>query len=384
MKKALNLEKITIENFKSWKNLSLDIQNFNLLAGLNGSGKTNIFRAIQSVLQRSYSLGTSTFWSTIASNDCYAIERDDILIRLDFKEGFISSKFVFNQKNKNIHSPIYREDDIDLLEWKIYKDDKKLIVNGEKYAIVDPTIAAFYFQGTGELFDLLTNSIKFIYPSIALKHIFYVPDKLLQALEKDDKEQLEILEKEFRKENVMTGIIDEDIFAILRLYIDDILKENFLSRFNKIFEYTKIDEFRLERLSARENNPKAYIYCQEDINGRKIKIPFSELPDGAKVFFKIFFNIFSALPNSTILIEEPENHLHLEVIYNLTDLIIEYAEKHNLKFIISTHSPEIVNGFSPTDIIKIHRADEGYSFLHRITDQESKNEIIEYLAGMPV
>ena len=41
-KKGLMLKNITISNFKSYKECKIELCNFNLLVGPNGSGKTNL------------------------------------------------------------------------------------------------------------------------------------------------------------------------------------------------------------------------------------------------------------------------------------------------------------------------------------------------------
>ena len=57
----------------------------------------------------------------------------------------------------------------------------------------------------------------------------------------------------------------------------------------------------------------------------------------------LFLLIFEVLDNSVLLIDEPENSLHVVWQQNFLDDILEIAKIKNLQVIISTHSISIVS-----------------------------------------
>ena len=65
--------------------------------------------------------------------------------------------------------------------------------------------------------------------------------------------------------------------------------------------------------------------------------PYSvaELSDGERNAFLIAADVLTAGPESLILIDEPERHLHRSIIAPLLTLL--FAERQNCAFIISTH-----------------------------------------------
>lgn len=85
----MKISKIHIENFRSLKNLDLDVPQVCCLVGPNNAGKSNILLAIQRVLGRD--------WVSVNSfdeSDVYAHEADsDVTIQLSFEPGIPYVKF---------------------------------------------------------------------------------------------------------------------------------------------------------------------------------------------------------------------------------------------------------------------------------------------------
>ncbi len=86
----------------------------------------------------------------------------------------------------------------------------------------------------------------------------------------------------------------------------------------------------------------------------------------------------SHLLPDTVLIDEPELGLHPYAINLLADMIKQVAEKKQI--IVSTQSVELLNAFSPEDIIVVER-EQGASVLKRLDTEELSDWLEDYTLG---
>lgn len=86
----------------------------------------------------------------------------------------------------------------------------------------------------------------------------------------------------------------------------------------------------------------------------------------------------SHLLPDTVLIDEPELGLHPYAINLLADMIKQVAEKKQI--IVSTQSVELLNAFSPEDIIVVER-EQGASVLKRLDTEELTEWLEDYTLG---
>lgn len=68
------------------------------------------------------------------------------------------------------------------------------------------------------------------------------------------------------------------------------------------------------------------------------KYPFMSLSDGEKAVFYYIAHILLAKDNSYIIVDEPENHLHLALIMKLWDAL--ELVRSDCQFIYLTHNLE--------------------------------------------
>ncbi len=395
LKMKLELEKVEIKNFRSIKHAIIPLNSFNIFAGINGSGKSNFIKAIEVVIQRveirypelvklifllpefPWSLNKNIVYSNPYP---FPFEKEnDTEIKLYFKEGYIHTVFRYKKES------IIREDTVKLPGWEIKKDSKFIEVNGQRFSLKEGEVllSPFNFQITQDLKKQIENSIKFIDPQDKLNKILWIPKSFLNKLKQSKNPRLTI------KNAIKMKKIDRDTGLLLLFFTNKELRENLLSIFREAFTYTKISRMSLKSpsffsVSLSKEEEKFYeIIFVEEFMDREVPISLMDLPDGVKTFLTIWLEILDCPKNATLMIEEPENRLHVTAIRKLADLLIEYAEKKNLKFIITTHSPDFVRRFLPQDIIRVTRDVCGASHFHRITDDEALSQTIESLAEMP-
>lgn len=86
----------------------------------------------------------------------------------------------------------------------------------------------------------------------------------------------------------------------------------------------------------------------------------------------------SHLLPDTVLIDEPELGLHPYAINLLADMIKQVAEKKQI--IVSTQSVELLNAFSPEDIMVVER-EQGASVLKRLDTEDLSDWLEDYTLG---
>ena len=69
----------------------------------------------------------------------------------------------------------------------------------------------------------------------------------------------------------------------------------------------------------------------------------TELGVGFSQLAPIILLCLTSAPGTTILLEQPELHLHPKVQQKFADFIVEMIEKNDLQIILETHSDHILN-----------------------------------------
>lgn len=144
--------------------------------------------------------------------------------------------------------------------------------------------------------------------------------------------------------------IEEDIFQNDNINNDvsrklyTLYKNNNLDAFNKfIFEHLKF-KIELSMLSSEEKEEIFYSVNIVDENGNKKNLV--DVGAGYSQILPILFACFGKEknPETIIMIEQPELHLHPKMQSDLIDLFLELSNKNpNLKLIIETHSSIIID-----------------------------------------
>ena len=162
-----------------------------------------------------------------------------------------------------------------------------------------------------------------------------------------DRVGLIVIEKD---SNILDIETQEDVIdQVLLLYVEDSFKkieifdeiakkiEILLSIINKRFKHKKFFVDREQGFLFRSTIIK-------DKNGEGQSIPVSKLSSGEQNELVLFYELlFKSKPSSLILIDEPEVSLHISWQNCFIEDLKEIATLNNLRFIIATHSPDIIS-----------------------------------------
>lgn len=125
--------------------------------------------------------------------------------------------------------------------------------------------------------------------------------------------------------DLVNALISEYTDCALECYKNETRKESYLSKTISLWD-TIIEHRNLK-------NDRTGLY----VSGYNIDdYDFNKLSDGEKAVFYYIGHILLAQPNSYIIVDEPENHLHLTICNKLWDLL--ERDRPDCKFIYLTHN----------------------------------------------
>ncbi len=166
---------------------------------------------------------------------------------------------------------------------------------------------------------------------------------------KDKLNALKQKTENYRKYELVSDIdIQEDYSqqyrGILSLYIDDM--ENKLAVFEDFYEKLVLfDRFVTGKSLSNKHivlNEKHGISVYNDLNE---EIPLASLSSGEQDLVILYYKlVFSTPAHSLLLIDEPENSLHVAWLEQMLDDYQSMADKLKCQIIIATHSPAFIDG----------------------------------------
>lgn len=338
----MSIKKIEIKNFKSIDDIKLDIDQLNIFVGQNGTGKTTIQKAIE------------YFYGNLTENNCLLSVLDiqnqyksymEITITYDFSSILSKSNGVFYdtiQKMLNINSSSpYAANTISLT---LKQDRKGNIEWSHKYQyryIIKNTQPIYFIKARekdirdwNDLWDAFGGYVN----ANAAKSISKGINNILPQREanqfQDYVDQINIFLKEQNiqiKEQTNTN----KIINLLKLYLGG-------------------DDF--------ENNKRSLDFYSEGTNSKNYIVFMS---------FIAYITSLKRLKDATVIIDEPEMGLHLKMVDNLMDSIVNYSKKVN--FILLTHSPRLAS-IGLKEVGKLYKVniENGYTVVKQVVKNNTQ------------
>lgn len=344
------ITRIKITNFKSLKNIELDIKDLNCFIGQNGVGKTNILNALKYFFDNltEENMSTKYFDKTNAYNDNL-----EISITFDFKD-------IMKKTNEN--SAFYESVE-ELVNYKIAFNNKVIVVRLTQYkdgrihwnypyemlSIIKKTHPAYFIDARN---IELTNwqTLWDIVGDLANTYEINNIDFSYSEIFKDD-------EKKVFENNTRL------IFNELENMGIQISKEQGRNRIISLYQ------LELGGIEFMYNEEKLDFFSDGTNAGNYIRL----------LSFLVFRIAQQKVKNPLVIIDEPEIGLHPRLIDKLVRKMVSYSEQVN--FVISTHSPRIVKNMlkESGNLYKVNRFDQ-YTKIQNIPplkDQRAKNIVSE-------
>lgn len=337
----MKLSNISIENFRGYKKLDLDLHSdFNLIIGDNGSGKTALLEAI-TVAIGAFFLGIKDISSRhILSKDIHIKTFDDneeyLFPVKVIAKGEINGNNI--EWSRELNGAKNRTTSINANKIKEYAQNlDKEARNGSN---VD--FPAFAYYATGRLFDEARDMVKIkSKESYQIASRFRAYERCLEA-----KSTYKQFVKWYRGKELskIQKKIDDIKFEIVK----DAIISNIPDCSNIFYEFDP-DKQQGLKIQLKDNRT----------------LPFASLSDGTRNYFAIIADIAfkcttinphlknDALEKTSgiVLIDELDLHLHPEwqrkIIHSLRKTF------PNIQFITTTHSPFLIQETAPNQLIKL-------------------------------
>lgn len=195
-------------------------------------------------------------------------------------------------------------------------------------------------------------------------HGLSFPERLINTINngnsKDEEEMLRLRYKEteekiqrilnagllFREKNIAlpnTGLNKADIRTVLSLYLSDLnekisLYDDLLS---KIEVFKEIISNKIKNKNFHIHHDKGFFFTSKYQPNEDLKL--NQLSSGEQHEIVLFYQlIFLANSGTYYLIDEPEISLHVDWQRSFLDDIAKVEKLRNHKFIVATHSPQII------------------------------------------
>lgn len=318
------LKRVSIQNFKSLKDVTLDLQKVNLLIGPNNSGKTNFLKALEFVGTNYHSFP----------------KRRDVALTFNRKGGATYFNLVDNSKDS------VRIDN----SYDFYSEEySSKVANSTTEFSGNGTVP--YIPGQKELEKLI----------LGLQ--LYKPDP-----NKFDKPGPVGMGEESVKEDAanLVGFLDlmlsryrKTVFSRIEVDLNTCIPE--------------FDEISLDDASPTEELRKKFgdkSFKRIGLTNSKQGITYwaDELSEGTLYFLALLCIINQPNPPKLLLLEEPEKGIHPRRIREVIQFILRLVEEKDIQVIMTTHSPIVLDMFAemPESVFIFDKDDEGATYVKNL------------------
>jgi predicted ATP-dependent endonuclease of OLD family len=379
------LQKVSIQNFKSLKDVTLELQKVNLLIGPNNSGKSNFLKALE--LLANYVQGKEIAFDYLMNSHYKKhLNRRDLIS--------LTSSVLLSQENIVHHleiCPIPSEKKISYAafighlqdeqrDFQLHFPDRESM--DERYSTFELVVKDYPFKKFANLNTKSATSFHLqkllghqisenpIIPEFgnffnsALMGDFFM-DVYVDSMSYifDDLKIYGINPSAFIKSSSLgVDIFINETTSNLVSFLDNIKEEN-PSIFNKIEQDLNkcIPEFTHITLpkTKAENGyiEKKIKLLDKDENGYWA----DELSEGTLYFLALLCIVHQPNPPKLLLLEEPEKGIHPRRIKEVLDFIFQLAEDKDIQVIMTTHSERVLDEFEdiPEAVFIFDKDEEG-------------------------
>ncbi len=418
------ITKIKVSNFKSFKNLEIELGVLNVLIGSNASGKSNfiqIFKFLRDITNfglenaismqggieyfRNINIAASELFSiTVISNQEFGFmikerEGSERLVAIEiyetiyefvlkFKKGrlgfeIISDKLIQKCAIIEVERQIKRIKKKEKFVKKIEIKKKEKLGSGEiilsrhgdKVKIDKVTFPKGIMINKDDIFPLVLReerlSPKDLLLKLSLPFVRPLERELINVAIYDFDPKLP------KESTPITGKAElEEDGKNLAIVLNNIVKTK--DKYRKFSNLIKellpfMDKVEVDRFAD-----KSLLFKIREIYSKTKYLPASLISDGTVNIIALIIALYFEEKSLTI-IEEPERNIHPYLISKVIDMIKD-ASLQKKQIIVTTHNPEVVKHTDLKNILLVSRDKEGFSAISRPGDKKEvkiflKNEI---------
>ncbi len=322
------LDRITVKNFGCFDDYDykIDFKKLNVIVGTNNSGKSTIFKAMNLCRYIVNKYGTNSDLTAVHdpqlwNNRFYELINYQQSVYNHNKEKPIDIKIKFKNESVSINLKCYSEINFDLTG--VLSEHNKIYIQKESF------------------------------PTEKLKKCLYLSPNH-DTIKPDNR-----LKQESEFQMIDPHGFDINYFLLKKFTEYDKNWDNFVGWMKKIDPLISLLKTPIN------DNIGTSLVSQRDDGKNKMDVNFTLQGDGIQYAITIISAILFSDEGSTIIIEEPESHLHNRGIEVLVDLFNYAVNELNKQIIIITHSLDLLSLYCLDIDKETTRANE-----HKITKPE--------------
>ncbi len=363
----MKIERISVKNFKVFKEFEMNFEDINLIYGANGSGKTTIgeiFNFFYQLNEKKVINYRNSFNDATDSDDVFKTFNN---IAFNYYNTYCTMDGSYENMSLEVEFTI---DDLPgYYEVEINKDNEivneifKYRFNTRIQTIFDRAKNTFCSELAKDIkpykyhFD---NEVKTTYISI----IKYLCEVELSKDKLDKSDMFDVISK-FTTPCIMETKYHNRLFNLgVGGKMDEVViiarDSNYEDNYNDFKEYAdklsyficQIDdsiidcEYKLDGTHPNSGNREFYVlHTIKNIGGREVEIPMSMESSGTRNYLD-YFNWLTQIEegrNTIIVSDEFGVHLHENLQKRIFDYIIKESRKKEVQVVITTHNTNLMN-----------------------------------------
>ena len=351
----MKIQKFSFSHYReNWHIDEVSFNDFNLLVGPSGVGKTRILKALETIF--GVALGREKLddfewtidFSHLDKNYTWFLksstpENEDIF-EIESKQFEIIEERLIQIENKteifHIASSFSKLNDVKLP--KIKKTESAMSLFPEEDLII-PLIQGFESILSSKSLNqsIQPENVKLIVQTLSF---FYNYIKNNEELYTRNVEELFKRKIAFFSPNIRALVLFYLKFKLKKDDTNDNRHDFFHDGFNDIMEnylniFPEIKDIKITRETISKD--ESLIFCEIQDADSEEWIPQERMSSGMFRTLMYIIEIMTAPEGSVILIDEFENSLGINCMSEVTDFILDHAD--GLQFIITSHHPYIIN-----------------------------------------
>ena len=400
------IKKITLDNFFSFQHTEINLESdVNLMVGINGSGKSNLFKALDLLkwgmkgelaeLVRSWG-GFDNIYCKCSGETEY---QDNVGIKF-LLDPSVLSKYNYNFQDDIEYQIVLRKkpsfDNYDVLEWVDFvKDDR------------DQNFRQLHFQhGRGWIIEKKQED-----EVLRDEQENYSGSNNWHKVHYDDKNPEELVLADMNDTNrypALTALAKAfkalDLYHYLNVRPGSPLRmsmkatgeeklqregDNLFSVLNTLdIKHTQVSEELRDKLNVVNEQFKDLRFLQYGsgvfqafLKEQKLKgaIHAAHVSDGTLIFLCLLSILLNPSRGPVVFIDEPEKGLHPDMIVELGALIAEAGKGSQI--IVATHSPQLLNGFKLRNISVFEKDKNNTSVVKKFEEKNFAEWYEEFAPG---
>jgi len=390
--------KLSIRNVGKLKEADVEINGITVITGENDTGKSTVGKVLWSVFNGFYEIDEKVYNEKVSELEKIIDEIIKENVYKNLSTDYNSFFEIFNSTGKKIAIEFLKEN-------KNYSEDEiKIIINNYKKDLKIENISKFV-QEINETLKISDKEIIKVIVSRVMNKEFHNQINAVFSKEKMNigEISLKIKDKEIDLKIENNEISDVQNYFLINketMYIDnpfildsyDFEDENhqthlatnvFSENENSVISEIKVKK-KLNNIYQKlnsvlggeilENKNSKFVYRK---NGEDIDL--KNLSTGLKTFaiIKMLLQNGTLEENGTIILDEPEIHLHPEWQLKFAELIVLLQKEFGMHILLTTHSPYFLNAIEVFS--ERHKIDDKCKYY--VAENEGNSSIIKDVTG---